>query len=320
MFVTYVIGSLYAIPVTECEGTFAVYRPQIMDPASPKSPIYLFYPTPNQRNAILAVNLAIPIIVGITFCVASAALKELGHLDTAGVLYSLNGTVWGATELMWACIVLYYGLKFTFILRAHIMVTEARNHLPLVAFGLADLKGGSPARYLLIMLQISTGGALIALFTGGLMTMLWAWFKDALTKPENEKGTHFVAVLWTCAIALVYFAKLSLIALHCNCAKRERARSLGAGGILQEPAIVHNHNSNERLTLQLRTNNSWPEASEALERALSVVARGPYTDNDEASTVAGIARFGKDEDEMEMGIHVHAQLPPPQTVPEIAGS
>ncbi|KAF9576957.1 hypothetical protein EC968_000082 [Mortierella alpina] len=312
MIVAYLVGLFYAIPVTECEGMFAVYRSQKTDFSVPMKPIYLLYPTPKQRDAILIISLAIPIVFGIAPGVASAVLEEQGHLDTAQALCTLLNTVWGITELTWACIVLYYGLKFIFILRAHIMVTEARKNLPLVAFGLADLKGASPARYLLIMLQISTGGAFIALLIGGLNGMIWAWLRGTLTKPENERWTHFIAVVWTCAIVQVYFSKLGLIALHCSCAERERARSLGAGGTSQEPVIVHNHNSNERLTLQLRTNSSWSEASKALERALSAVVRGLRSDTSEASTAVGDARFGTDKSVYEQ--YSDKRVPPSATM------
>ncbi|KAF9979397.1 hypothetical protein BGZ75_009753, partial [Mortierella antarctica] len=104
-----------------------------------------------------------------------------------------------------------------------------------------------------------------------------------------------MAMLWTCAITLVYFTKLGLIAVHCNCAKRERVRGLETG-VSQESAIVNCQSSNERLTPQLQTNDSWSEASKALELALSAVVRGHRPGNDETSTVAGDARFGMDED------------------------
>ncbi|CAO3569437.1 unnamed protein product [Mortierella alpina] len=297
MVVTYVVGVLYAIPVTECKGTFAVYQPQKLDPSSPKSPIFLFYPTPSQRDAILIIGLAFPIIFGMAPGVASAALEEQGHLATSRILYSVQNTAWAATELVWACIVMYYGLKFSFILRAHIMATEARDHLPLVNFGPADLMSGSPARYLLAMIQISAGGGCLALSTAGLVTIVWAWFEDTLARPENERWSHLITVAWTCGATLIYFIKLGLIAVHCNRNKRERVRGLGAC-VSQESAVVVRQDSSERLTLHLETNESCSEATKTLEHALSVITIGRRPVNEEAWRAGG-AQYGTDECEYE---------------------
>ncbi|KAF9982528.1 hypothetical protein BGZ75_006099, partial [Mortierella antarctica] len=148
------VGILYALPVTEQEGSFAVYRPQQFDPSNHESPIYVFYPTPKQRDIVLLASFALPVITVLATGIASAVKEVQGNIGSMQVLIAVQYASWGAFELVWACIVLYYGLNLALILRAHIMATDTRDNISPAAFGFRDLKSGSPARYLLVMVQI----------------------------------------------------------------------------------------------------------------------------------------------------------------------
>ncbi|KAF9291884.1 hypothetical protein BGZ68_001438 [Mortierella alpina] len=170
------------------------------------------------------------------------------------------------------------------------MATEARNNLALAAFGLTALKGGSPARYLYIMIQISIGGASFTLLAAGSTTILWAWYQDPLSRPENEKWFNLIAVIWTCAVTLVFYIKFGLIAIHCSRAKRDSVPDFGIGAS-QGSAIVGSQNKVNRLRLRWKMSSSWSEVRRVLERMLSVAAKG----NDEAPIMAVDSRFRVDE-------------------------
>ncbi|KAF9961593.1 hypothetical protein BGZ72_002906 [Mortierella alpina] len=234
---------------------------------------------PRPRDIVLLVSFALPVILVIATGIASAILEVQGNISSSQVLITVQYTAWGAIELVWACIVLYYGLNFALILRSHIMVTEARNNLPPKAFGLANLKSESPARYLLIMVQITVTARGILLVLAGSLSNLRAWSGEDFLGAENEILSHVVAVMWTCPITIIHLVQLILIALHCRRTRAAIAHDLVANGSPKH-GTVDGQNSLGKLTLHLQTNSSWSQTSNTLERVLFELAKAPFAGDD----------------------------------------
>ena len=185
---------------------------------------------------------------------------------------SVQYTAVGLQEYSWSAIVLYYGLKFTFVLRAHITATETRDNIPPKAFGFGDLKSGSPARYLLIMVRITVTARGSILLLGGSLANIRAWEKGDFLRPENERWSHVMAVTWTCLITVAYFVQLTLVAVHCS-----RNRRNSVNGLRKKTStlqvMMNVQSSMNALTLHFSTENSESGSGTSLERALSRLAK-----------------------------------------------
>ncbi|KAF9576960.1 hypothetical protein EC968_000085 [Mortierella alpina] len=270
------VGMLYALPVTEREGSFAVYRPQHCDSSNHESPLYIFYPTPKQRDLVLMISFILPIISVIATGIASAVVEVQGNISSMQVLISVQYTVSGAIDLVWSCIVLYYGVNFSFILRSHILNTETRDNMPLAIFVLKNLKSGSPARYLLVMVRIMMISSSIVLILAGSLANLRAWSGENFLRPENETFFHIVAVIWSCTITIAHFVQLVLIVLHSLRNKDIIAQDLGTDGLPKHDAM-NGQNSLGKLTLHLQTQTAWSQTSNTLNQMLSEFATVPMS-------------------------------------------
>ncbi|KAF9573876.1 hypothetical protein EC968_007833 [Mortierella alpina] len=117
---------------------------------------------------------------------------------------------------------LYYGLKYTFILRANIIFAETELKAPQAAFGISNLKSRSPARYLFIMMLIIGYGGCATLLFAGLLTLLWAVWRDGILNMEYKAFPRFLACMWTCAMAVAMLTKMTLIAVQSVRNRRRR--------------------------------------------------------------------------------------------------
>ncbi|KAF9955887.1 hypothetical protein BGZ72_003299 [Mortierella alpina] len=212
--VTYVTGKLYAMPVTVRQGMFAVYSNETVNGRTSKTGTRIFYPTFRHNNIFIAVGTLFTMVFGMCCGIASGILHGKGRRDAARVLESIQHFNWCLVLLSLAGIELYYGFKCSSILRAHVMAFNARLNVPQTSFGLGDLKSKSLPRYLAIMFQISALGATLVFLLMGSLCGLWAWDNTALRRAKNETEPHFMAVVWTCSTALVFFIKMVLIAIH----------------------------------------------------------------------------------------------------------
>ncbi|CAO3569441.1 unnamed protein product [Mortierella alpina] len=194
-----------------------------------------------------------------------------GHLETAAILESVHYTVFGVQEYAWSLVVLYYGLKFTFVLRAHITATEARDHIPPKTFGLRDLKSGSPARYLLIMVKITVAARGAILLFGGTIVHIRAWEGGDFLRPENEHWSHLMAVVWTCAITIAYTAQLTLIAVHCSRNRPKSVNNFESG--ISPLQMASGDRGLDMLTLHLNTDRLGSGSEISLDQALSRLAK-----------------------------------------------
>ncbi|KAG0252104.1 hypothetical protein BG011_007201 [Mortierella polycephala] len=222
-FSSYFVGLLYAMPVTTREGIFAVYQPEVVYGTKPLRPIHVLTPTTVQKNFLLAMGVIYPTVFGAGLGVASGALHDRRHYEASRVLMLLQYSNW--VLILWSMAVMffYYGLKYTFILRANIIIAETALKAPRAAFGIGNLKSRSPARFLFIQLQITGFGGCAVTVLAGSLCIIWVLFKDKILAMEDERLPHLMAVFWTCALALAFFVVMSLIAAQ---SVRNRRRGL----------------------------------------------------------------------------------------------
>ncbi|KAG0333692.1 hypothetical protein BG000_008948 [Podila horticola] len=231
-FSSYFVGLLYAMPVTTREGIFAVYQPEVVYGTRPLPAIHVLTPTTVQKNVMLAIGAIYPTIFGAGLGIASGVLHDHEMKEASRVLMLLQYSNW--VLILWSMAVMffYYGLKYTFILRANIIIAEAALKAPRAAFGIGNLKSRSPARFLFIQLQITGFGGCAVTVLAGTLCMIWVLFKDQILSMESDILPHVMAFLWTCAIALAFFVVFTLIAAQ---SIRNRRRGL------HEPSTTLSH-------------------------------------------------------------------------------
>lgn len=155
------------MPVTKHEGNWAVYEPEGTYGCGPQRPIHVLMLSPKLGNLFLVVVLLYPSILGAGPAIASGTLYDNGYYRISMITMMLSHVDWalGSYSLMFKCI--YYGVKCTVLLRANIIVSEAAVQAPRLAFGIGNLLAKSPARYLLVMLQVTFfGGSIVFLIVG----------------------------------------------------------------------------------------------------------------------------------------------------------
>ncbi|KAI1302131.1 hypothetical protein EDD11_005724 [Mortierella claussenii] len=223
-FSSYFVGLLYAMPVTTRQGIFAVYQPETVFDARPLPPIHVLTPTTVQKNFLLIMGVIYPTVFGAGAGVASAVFAQIpGREDLSKILLIVQYSNWVLILWTMAIMFFYYGLKYTFILRANIIIAEAALRAPKAAFGISNLRSASPARFLFIQLQITGfGGSAITLLAGSLC-MIWVLCRERILEMEDDRLPHTMAFFWTCAIAAAYFVIMALIAVQ---SVRNRRRGL----------------------------------------------------------------------------------------------
>ncbi|KAF8931066.1 hypothetical protein BGZ58_007832 [Dissophora ornata] len=223
-FSSYFVGLLYAMPVTTREGIFAVYYPETTFNARSLRPIHVLTPTTVQKNFVLLMGAIYPAIFGAGAGVASAVFAQKpGYEDISKILFTIQYSNW--VLILWTMTIMffYYGLKYTFILRANIIIAEAALRAPQAAFGISNLRSKSPARFLFIQLQITGfGGSAVTLLAGSLC-MIWVLWREKILAMQEDQLPRAMAFFWTCAIALAYFVIIALIAVQ---TVRNRRRGL----------------------------------------------------------------------------------------------
>ncbi|KAF9202435.1 hypothetical protein BGZ49_007410 [Haplosporangium sp. Z 27] len=228
-FSTYFVGLLYAMPVTTREGIFAVYHPETGADTHPLSPIHIITPTTVQKNFLLVMGAVYPTFFASTPGVLSALfLQKPGYGRISHILLIVQYANWVVILWTMSMMFFYYGLKYTFILRANIIIAEAALKAPKAAFGISNLRSSSPARFLFFQLQFTGfAGAAVTLLAGSLC-LIWCVWRDDILSMKSDPLPHTMAFFWTCAIALLYFLTMWLIAIQ---SMRNRARaSQGSSG------------------------------------------------------------------------------------------
>ncbi|KAF9997917.1 hypothetical protein BGZ79_008393 [Entomortierella chlamydospora] len=221
-FFSYFVGLLYAMPVTTREGIFAVYQPEVAYGSKPLRPIHVLTPTTVQKNFLLILGIVYPIIAA---CVgiASGAMHDLGHFQAGYDLLIIQYANWVLILYTVGSAFLYYGFKYTVILRANIIIAETALKAPRAAFGIKNLKSRSPARFLFIQLQIMGFGGCAVSLLAGTLCLLWVIFRNDILGWNDERWPHLMGVFWTCANALTFIVAEALIAAQ---SVRNRRRGL----------------------------------------------------------------------------------------------
>ncbi|KAF8945404.1 hypothetical protein BGZ47_002695 [Haplosporangium gracile] len=223
-FSSYFVGLLYAMPVTTKEGIFAVYQPEVIFGEQPLSPIHVLTPTTVHKNVFLVMGAVYPTIFGAGVGVASAATSQMaGYGHISRILLLIQYSNWVFMLWLMAIMFFYYGLKYTFILRANIILAEAALKAPQAAFGIGNLRSASPARFLFIQLQITGFGGSAVTLLAGTLCMIWVLYRDEILSMSNVILPRTMAFFWTCAIAAAYFVIMTLIAVQ---TVRNRRRGL----------------------------------------------------------------------------------------------
>ncbi|KAG0044419.1 hypothetical protein BGZ83_010348 [Gryganskiella cystojenkinii] len=212
-FSTYFVGLLYAMPVTTREGIFAVYRPEVTYGTKPLRPIHVLTPTSVQKNYMLMIGALYPLI-GAAFGIASGAMHDRGHEDLAHKLVLAQYSNWSLIHFSLAVMFFYYGLKYTFILRANIIIAEQALKAPRAAFGIGNLISRSPARFLFIQLQITGFGGCAVMIIAGTLCLIWVLFRDKILIMQQPNLPRAMGFFWTCAIAVAYFVIMFLITVQ----------------------------------------------------------------------------------------------------------
>ncbi|GJJ75138.1 hypothetical protein EMPS_07496 [Entomortierella parvispora] len=212
-FSTYFVGLLYAMPVTTREGIFAVYQPETSYGAKPLRPIHVLTPTTFQKNCMLATGAIYPLI-GAGIGIASGAMHDVNQPDKARILILAQYSNWALIHFSLAVMFFYYGLKYTFILRANIIIAEQALKAPRAAFGIGNLISRSPARFLFIQLQITGFGGSAVMILAGFLCLIWVLFHDKILTMQQPNLPRAMGFFWTCAIAVAYFVIMILITVQ----------------------------------------------------------------------------------------------------------
>ncbi|KAG0248332.1 hypothetical protein BG011_000185 [Mortierella polycephala] len=199
------------MPVTTREGIFAVYQPETAYGSKPLPPIHVLTPTTVQKNVILAIGAIYPTIFGAGMGIASGALRDNGHFRASRILMLCQYSNWVLILWSMAAMFFYYGLKYTFILRANIIIAEAALKAPRAAFGIGNLKSRSPARFLFIQLQITGFGGSAATVLAGSLCLFWVLFQHQILSMVDDRLPHTIAFFWTGAMAVAFFVFMALI-------------------------------------------------------------------------------------------------------------
>ncbi|CAO3565406.1 unnamed protein product [Mortierella alpina] len=210
-FASYKVGLLYAMPVTTREGIFAVYQPETSYGTKPLPPIHVLAPTTSQRNVMLVIGATYPAIFGAGLGIASGVMHDRGETRLAYILLLAQYSNW--VLILWSMAVMffYYGLKYTFILRANIIIAETELKAPRAAFGIGNLKSRSPARFLFIQLQITGFGGCAVTLLAGALCLLWVLFHDRILSVQDDRWPHAMLFFWTGAIAVAFFVLMLLV-------------------------------------------------------------------------------------------------------------
>lgn len=256
------------MPVTKRQGIFAVYEPECIVGSAPHSAIHVFYPSTGQKNVFLVAGLLFPVVLGAVPGIMSGWLYDREHYDISKTLLRVQYLGWSVILSILGSMFLYYGLKYTFILRANIIIAETELKAPQAAFGISNLRSRSPARYLFIMLLIIGYGGCATLLFAGLLCLLWTIWRDSILDMENRGLPRFLAVMWTCAMATAILTKMALIAVQ-SVRNRRRMSSL--------PLISETSSSSNPSSAVSEQKGSDPRSPESVVQDLSISTKKPET-------------------------------------------
>ncbi|KAF9580866.1 hypothetical protein BGW38_002324, partial [Lunasporangiospora selenospora] len=289
-FASYFVGLLYAMPVTAREGMFAVYQPESVFGTKTLPPIHVISPTTAQKNAMLIIGAIYPAIFGAGLGIASGAFYDRGQYRISRILLLAQYSNWVLILWSMALMFFYYGLKYTFILRANIIIAETALKAPRAAFGLGNLISRSPARFLFIQLQITGFGGCAVTVLAGALSQSIRNRRRGLHEPSTATTNSLVAPGGSSGGQRNKGSKPDAYSLHLN-SYNSRGSKFGTPRTdPEEVCLTHEGSSADASTL-----HSLPLA----ERCLSMERR--YRDLPDQDLEAALARssFYNEDDEEE---------------------
>ncbi|KAG9064969.1 hypothetical protein KI688_002287 [Linnemannia hyalina] len=210
-FTSYFVGLLYAMPVTTREGIFAVYQPETSVSGKTLRPIHVMIPSNTTKNIILAIGGLYPTVTGMGLGIISGVLYDRGNYDGSRIAMLLQYSNWVLIFWSLAVMFFYYGLKYTFILRANIIIAEAELNAPRSTFGIGNLTSRSPARFLFVQLQIMGFGGSAVTIAGGGGCLAWVVAQQKILSMNSIAIPLTGAFFWTTAMTVAFFVLLALV-------------------------------------------------------------------------------------------------------------
>ncbi|KAF9964406.1 hypothetical protein BGZ70_006503 [Mortierella alpina] len=207
----HIVGVLYTIPITRREGYLAVYEPDRVEGCITHWPVSLIYPSTLQNNLFIINSPFVIIICGIGPSLLAALLYDRGEYEASKVWLTVSHMAWSGIIFVLVPLLMYYGIKFSRILKINIIIAETRLGVPRSRFGISNLASMSPARYLFIVLQITVFGAFIFSMLAALMMVSYGLFKDQLLSANLGLFSHFYTFAWTSVLPFVMLVKLVLV-------------------------------------------------------------------------------------------------------------
>ncbi|KAF9939983.1 hypothetical protein BGZ67_008526 [Mortierella alpina] len=251
----YVFEMLSCVPVTEFKGSFAVYRHEFF-----AKPVYILHLTSRQRRAFLAICTTTSGIFALGTGVVEGVFDYQDQDHSADVASTVLYLGWCVLFCAKTAVGMYYGIKFTTVLRAYIVTSEAKLGTPSKPFGIKDLTSASAPRYLLVMIEISVFGGAAVFLLAGILCALWALHRSYIRRAEDERWPHLMAVTWTCANAATFLVKLTLLTFHFRRSKRRGPLDVT---IYSAPQRLEYRQSRERPPAVVQRNNHMRKHSES---------------------------------------------------------
>ncbi|KAF8931287.1 hypothetical protein BGZ58_007719 [Dissophora ornata] len=300
-FCSYFVGLLYAMPVTTREGIFAVYRPETAYGSKPLTPIHVLTPTTVQKNIMLVMGAIYPAIIGAGTGLASGALQDHGYDYASWIMMVCQYANWVLIMYFMAIMFFYYGLKYTFILRANIIIAETALKAPRAAFGIGNLKSRSPARFLFIQLQITGFGGCAVTILAGTLCLSWVLFRKQILEMKNDQLPHTIAFFWTGAMAVAYVMVYALITAQ---TVRNRRRGLHdpSSTISQyAPSSGNGSGSLQRQGSVRQSSNGSKESKHVMSRfdSEACLTQGSSIDVSTLHSIVSIEKRAANEDDLE---------------------
>ncbi|KAG0296145.1 hypothetical protein BGZ97_004622 [Linnemannia gamsii] len=293
-FTSYFVGLLYAMPVTTREGIFAVYQPETSVSGKTLRPIHVMIPSNTTKNIILAIGCLYPTVTGIGFGIVSGVLYDRGNYEGSRIAMLLQYSNWVLIFWSLAVMFFYYGLKYTFILRANIIIAEAELNAPRSTFGIGNLKSRSPARFLFVQLQITGFGGSAVTITGGGGCLAWVVAQQQILSMDNIAIPLTGAFFWTTAMTIAFFVLIALVG-----AQTVRNRRRG----LHQPSNGQSDGGHRSLPRQESTHKS-SSGGPYVGSTLSSMSRHTMSDTEQDGYPLQISRtsLGEDHSTLNTGV------------------
>ncbi|KAF9927551.1 hypothetical protein BGZ67_007438 [Mortierella alpina] len=220
----HVVGVLYTIPVTRLSGNIAIYEPERTVGHGAHKSIRIIHPRPLLNTIFLFAAPTITFILGVVPALISAYLYDIGDYKSSKVWLEVRHWDWSVLFVTMSVMDIYYGIKFTRILKINILIAESIQGTPCTPFGLSNVRSKSPARFLLITHRIFLVGLISLGTVFAIAQTASIVFRDTLAKAGISLYTHFCTVMWTCTLPVATLIFLMMV--HVQLLRNKRFRLL----------------------------------------------------------------------------------------------